>query len=97
MDNSTEKSDRVAALEEEQRVVLKWFSNPVTVSILNDLAEQQNRFLDVILEQDITSMETFFNHFQACGNLRGLRRFKLLAEIQLEEIKEKLKEETQEE
>ena len=79
-------------LQDEKSFIEAWRNHAITVAIFTDLQEGQEGLINVICNQPVSDIESFFKHFEAVGHLRGLRRVKSITDLRLEEIKEELKE-----
>lgn len=95
MDVDAEKVDIDAErqkLEDEKGWINAYIEHPITVQVLQDSAEQQEKIIDLLCNQPISNMETFFAHFEAIGHLRGLRRAKAILLDKVDDIETQLKE-----
>lgn len=79
-------------LETERDAIKGYLLHPFTQQIFQDSAEEQESIIALICENPISSIETFFSHFEAVGHLRGLRRSKSLVMDNLAVIEQQLKE-----
>lgn len=82
---------RQLELDNQLAVLQEYLKHPVTVEVLKDLHEGQEALVRTICDQPITNLESFFNHFEAVGHLRGLRRSESLVMTNLEEVKEQIR------
>lgn len=87
MDVEAQKSQLV----NQQAELEQYLQHPVTIEVLRDCDEQQERLLKSILNDPITNLEAFFNREQALGHLRGIRQFRALLTESLEDVKEQIK------
>lgn len=81
---------RQTQLESELRSVEGFKTHPIMAAILRDNAEQQQVCINLLCEETVTDIGSFFAHFAALGHLRGLRRMPGLIEDKLEEIRQQL-------
>ena len=88
MDTDVEKQK----LEDEKRNVQVWLKNPITVALLQDNLEEQEKAINLLTNVPVTNIETFFAHFEVVGHLRGLRQGLATVPSMLAEIEAKLKE-----
>lgn len=88
MDKDAEKLQ----LDNEMKQIEQYLSHPISKRWITDNQQQQNALVNIICEMPIVDIKSFFDHFQAVGHLRGLRRAKALIDENLEEIKEQIKE-----
>lgn len=79
-------------LEDQKVFIEQYLEHPITREAFRDLDEAQERAVSMICDIPITNLETFFAHFQARGELIGLRRTKASLLQGLEEVKDKIKE-----
>lgn len=79
-----------AELESQKLGLENYLQHPVTVEVIRDLDEQSERLVRQLCNEPIRDIESFFNHFESVGHLRGLRRAKALLTTNLENIKEEL-------
>jgi hypothetical protein len=77
-------------LENEQRAIEQYLSHPITREILADNQNEQEKAIRLLTNQPIDSIEAFFNHFEAVGHLRGLRRSRSIIDDSIEDIKDQL-------
>lgn len=82
-------------LESELKDIERWMDHPVARKIFDDNKQGQESLIDMICMCQIDSIEAFFNHFQAVGHLRGLRRSKALVDATVADIKEELEKYTE--
>lgn len=88
MDIDAEKTK----LEAERDFVAAWNDHAITKALLQDNEEQQQVLINLICQEDVVDLATLCALITAKGHLRGLRRFKALAEDKLEEINQQIKE-----
>ena len=88
MDKETQRTQ----LEAEKNELRGYLEHPFTKQIFADSAESQEALIELLCQQPIINIETFFAHFEAIGHLRGLRRAKALITGNLEDIEQQLKE-----
>ncbi len=69
-----------------------YLAHPITVQLLQDSLDEQEKLVALLCNRTIVDAETFFAHFEAIGHLRGLRRTKSVLLDKLDEVKEQLKE-----
>jgi hypothetical protein len=86
-----DKDAEIKQLTDERAYVLGWLDHPITKEIFQDLAEQQEEGLSMLCNRTPESIETFFGHYEAIGELRGIRRVKGLVEGKLADIEMQLK------
>lgn len=67
-----------------------YLDHPISRKWLADNANEQEKAVRLICNEPIDSIEAFFNHWQAVGHLRGLRRARSIIDDDLEEIKQQL-------
>lgn len=79
-------------LEDQQAFIQSWLEHPITQETTQDNSEQQQALVDLICNRPIDSFGSFFAHFEAVGELRGLRRAKGITQDSLESVKRELKE-----
>jgi hypothetical protein len=79
-------------LENARDFVKGWLAHPITESVIRNNKESQEKFIDLLCNQPIHNIETFFAHFEAIGHLRGLRQSSALVQEQLDVVIEQLKE-----
>lgn len=79
-------------LENEKAFVLSWLEHPVSQEIARDNAEHQDALIDLICNREPDSIGSFFAHFIAIGELRGLRRAKGEIQSSIQTIEQQLKE-----
>lgn len=79
-------------LENQKAALEQYLQHPVTIELLRDLDQGSEGLVKLICDVPIHDIESFFNHFESVGHLRGLRRAKSLIMTNLEEVKDKLKE-----
>lgn len=82
--------DDQAKLEGAQREIEKYLNLPITRRICAVNEAEQKTLLKIIVNDDISSIETLFAHFTAIGHLRGLRAGHALLMDELEEIQAEL-------
>lgn len=78
-------------LENELRAIEQYLDHPITREILADNKTEQEKAIRLLTNEPIESIEAFFNHFEAVGHLRGLRRAKSIVDDSIEDIKVQLK------
>lgn len=78
-------------LQNELGQLESYLSHPISREILRDNQEQQDGLIDIICNRTPMSFETFFAHFEAVGELRGLRRARAAMEAKVEELTEEIK------
>lgn len=81
-------TDEKQVKENELAVIEAYLNHPISREILKDNEEQQTGLVNIICEHDITDLGTFFAHFAAVGELRGLRRARVGLEGKAEELRE---------
>lgn len=86
-----DKDAEIKQLTDARDFVRGWLEHPVTKEIFADLAEQQEQGLALLTQRTPNSVETFFGHYEAIGELRGIRRVKGLVEGKLADIEAQLK------
>jgi len=79
-------------LENDLAVIEAYLDHPISREILKDNDEQQRGLIEVICDLPVVNIETFFAHFSAVGELRGLRRARVSLEGKADDIREQLKE-----
>lgn len=89
-----DKAALLAQLENDKKTVEAWYDHPIAREFRKDLGEQQERLVDLILENPVINVETFLAREQALGHLRGLRRLNALYLDKLEEIQNQINAET---
>jgi len=62
-----------AALDAAKREIEKYLNLPITRELVQDNQESQEKLLRVIVNNDVTDVETLVSHFVSIGHLRGLR------------------------
>lgn len=77
-------------LENEKATIEGYLNHPITREILKDNEEEQQGLINVITVGEIVDISTFFAHFQAVGQLKGLRQSSAILRGSLERIKEEL-------
>jgi len=92
MDTAAERQ----RLESELKDIQRWLEHPVARKIFDDNKNGQESLIDTICNLPIDSIEAFFNHFQAIGHLRGLRRARALVDSDIADIQEQLEKYTNE-
>lgn len=79
-------------LENQKAVIEGYLKHPVTVELLKSLEEAREGLEQVICDQRIGDISTFFAHFEAVGHMRALRQTKDLILTNLEDINKQLEE-----
>lgn len=79
-------------LENQQLALEQYLQHPVTQEVLRDLDEKAETLVTQILEFTPVDVESFLKREQALGHLRGLRQTKANVMVNLENVKEQLKE-----
>jgi hypothetical protein len=69
-----------------------YLQHPISSEILRDNREREEQLINVVCRNDVVDIESFFAHFAAIGELKGLRRARVGMEGKVEELKETLKE-----
>lgn len=90
-----DKDAEIKQLTDTRDWIRGWLEHPITKEVFQDLADQQERGLGMLCNYTPDSLQTFFGHFEAIGELRGIRRVKGLVEGKLAEIELQLKDLTQ--
>lgn len=88
MDITAEKS----RLDNEKRAIQAYLDHPISRKIFEDNETEQEKLINTLCNVPIDSIEAFFNHFEAVGHLRGLRRAMSLVKDDIEEVEQQLKE-----
>ena len=78
-------------LENERKAIQQYLEHPITRDIIADNTVEQEKAIRLLTHQPIDSIEAFFNHFEAVGHLRGLRRARSIIDDSIEDIEEQLK------
>jgi len=78
-------------LENERKAIQQYLEHPITRDIIADNTVEQEKAIRLLTHQPIDSIEAFFNHFEAVGHLRGLRRSRSIIDDSIEDIEEQLK------
>lgn len=60
-------------LEAKKAVLLGWLESPVTKEVLQQNKEEEETAVALLCNVPVSSIETFFAHFEVVGFLRGLR------------------------
>ena len=76
--------------QNELEVLESYLRHPISVEILRDNRERESQLINVICQNDVVDVESFFAHFAAVGELKGLRRARVGMEGKVEELKETL-------
>lgn len=87
MDKDAEKQE----LLDLQGFTQAWLDHPITKSLVEDNEQQQKALLAIFCNEGLVDQNTPFVLIEIRGHLRGLRRFRVLVDEQLEDVKEKLK------
>lgn len=88
MDKEGEKKK----LEDAAAVITAWQDHAITQELNREQKEREDFLLHVICEEPVSDLRSLVVHFQAVGELQGLRRRQSLVPAKLEEIKDKIKE-----
>lgn len=86
-----DKDAEIKQLTDSRDWIRGWLDHPITKEVFQDLAEQQESGLSLLCGRTPNSIETFLGHFEAIGELRGIRRVKALVDGKLVEIEEQIK------
>lgn len=81
-----------AKLDSAKREIEKYLKHPFTTQIEQNNRDAQDTLLKLIVNDDVTSVETLVAHFVAIGHLRGLRDSAAGLHETLSEIEEQLAE-----
>lgn len=87
MDTATQRTK----LESDLREIEAFEKSPLWKGLIEDNAEQQESLINLLCNNTIVNIETFFAHFEAMGHLRGLRRMPGLLRDRKDAIAEELK------
>lgn len=79
-------------LEDQLAYTQAWLEHPLTLEVTRDNEEQQQGLIDLICNREPDSIGSFFAHFIAIGELRGLRRSKGITLDSLQSVKTELQE-----
>lgn len=83
-------ADDIAAKQQQLRELENYVLHPYTQQILAQLKADEEGLINIITKQPVTDLETFFSHFQAVGNLTGVRAISASLYSTLEELKEQI-------
>lgn len=78
-------------LEDEKRVLEHWLKDSVTKELFSINQDEQDSAINLLCNVPVTSLETFFAHFEVVGHLRGLRSIRNEVQGNLERINAELK------
>jgi len=87
MDITAEKQ----RLENERKAIEMYLDHPISRRIIADNKDEQEKAIRLITNQPVDSIREFFDHWEAVGHLRGLRRAMSIIEDELVEIEDQLK------
>jgi len=69
-----DKDAEIQKVQDEIDYIVGWKDHAITKKLFSDSRAAQEALITLICNQPISSVETFFAHFEAVGHLRGLRQ-----------------------
>lgn len=88
MDKDAEKK----SLEDAKEVITAFQNHAISQEFAREEEERENGLLSTVCDTPIVDATTFFLHFQAIGELQGIRRRRAMLPGKLEEIQDRMKE-----
>ena len=86
-----DKDAEIKKLVDERDFVRGWLDHPITKSVFAESDDMQEQLVELICNRTVNSLETLFGHFEAIGDLRGIRRFKSCVQGKLADIDTEIK------